>query len=257
LTTHHNGSVKLTLYRKWLTQKSTIGELYVNGAFFCYTLEDCVRTVKIKHETAIPTGTYEVVLNFSNRFQKVMPLLIGVPNFSGIRIHSGNTDTDTSGCILVGRDYSTDSVSDSRLAYNDLFHVLAKAAVEGKIEIEIVNPPSRTEQATHNPLLATAPQIQPLPLPEPRQTGIVSVPPADTIPEAPSQLSIAQRAMDALFGSGKIETQWAALALVAIPLWNELSETLAANGVQLPQSKGQWLGLLVAIGRLLVLRLKK
>jgi hypothetical protein len=94
--------VELRLTRKEFTDRSTIGELHVNGVFECFTLEDTVRPVKIKGETAIPEGRYEVVVNFSERFQRPLPLLLNVPNFEGVRIHPGNTDKDTEGCILVG-----------------------------------------------------------------------------------------------------------------------------------------------------------
>jgi hypothetical protein len=64
-----------------------IGKLYIDGAYFCDTLEDIPREIKKLHETCIPVGTYKVILNMSNRFQKIMPLLLDVPNFEGIRIH--------------------------------------------------------------------------------------------------------------------------------------------------------------------------
>jgi hypothetical protein len=82
--------MQLKLQRETLTDDSTIGKLYINGTFHCYTLEDKVREVKIPHVTAIPQGKYEVILNFSNRFQQIMPLLLNVPNYEGVRIHWGN-----------------------------------------------------------------------------------------------------------------------------------------------------------------------
>ncbi len=102
--------MQLQLIRKVFTDQSTIGELFVNGAFECFTLEDKVRPVKIKRETAIPAGTYEVAVTFSNKFQKFLPLLLDVPNFDGIRIHTGNTAKDTLGCILVGQGKGVDSI---------------------------------------------------------------------------------------------------------------------------------------------------
>jgi len=95
--------MKIEVKRIHRTEKSTIGEMYVDGVFQCYTLEDKEREVKIKSETAIPKGTYDVIINMSNRFKKEMPLLLKVPNFEGVRIHSGNTNHDTEGCILVGK----------------------------------------------------------------------------------------------------------------------------------------------------------
>ena len=82
--------LNLEVVRFNFTPLSTIGKLYVNGVFECYTLEDCVRDKKIYGMTAIPTGTYKVILNLSNRFKRVLPLLIDVSNFEGVRIHPGN-----------------------------------------------------------------------------------------------------------------------------------------------------------------------
>jgi len=96
--------MNLELKRIALKPTYTIGKLYIDGKYFCDTLEDTVRPagVKIKGQTAIAAGTYKVEMTMSNRFKRVLPLLIGVPNFEGIRIHRGNTDIDTEGCILVG-----------------------------------------------------------------------------------------------------------------------------------------------------------
>ncbi len=88
--------------------RNIIGDLFINGEFFCYTLEDEKRAdgLKVYGETAIPTGTYNVKVTRSNRFKRLMPLIIDVPMFSGIRIHGGNTSKDTLGCILVA--FNTD-----------------------------------------------------------------------------------------------------------------------------------------------------
>lgn len=94
--------MKLYLLRKFKGPEYTIGNLYIDGEFFSNTLEDVVRESKIKHETAIPAGTYKIELTFSAKFKKILPILLNVPNFEGIRIHAGNTKSDTSGCILVG-----------------------------------------------------------------------------------------------------------------------------------------------------------
>jgi hypothetical protein len=87
--------------RLTMTSTTTIGKMYLNGEYFGYTLEDVNRDVKIKHQTCIPAGLYKVVLTVSNRFKRLMPLLIDVPNFKGIRIHGGNTHKNTSGCPMV------------------------------------------------------------------------------------------------------------------------------------------------------------
>lgn len=128
--------MKLTLKRDPSSAKSTIGELLYNGIHQCWTLEDIERTEKVYGKTAIPKGTYEVVISYSNNFKRQLPLLLNVPNFSGVRIHSGNTAQDTEGCILVGNKKGTDRVSESRAAFNALF---AKMKSEkSKIFIEII-----------------------------------------------------------------------------------------------------------------------
>jgi hypothetical protein len=99
-------TLKLVIYRHTYNvspDRNIIGDLHIDGEFFCHTLEDEKRPdgVKIKHETAIPAGKYTVILTKSNRFKRIMPLLVDVPMFSGIRIHGGNDSKDTSGCPLV------------------------------------------------------------------------------------------------------------------------------------------------------------
>lgn len=81
----------LILQRTHEVGDTTFGKLYLNDmTFLNYTLEDKVREIKIKHQTAIPAGTYEIIINKSERFKQLMPLLLNVPNFEGIRIHKGN-----------------------------------------------------------------------------------------------------------------------------------------------------------------------
>ena len=113
--------MKIEVKRLYKTENSTIGELTVDGKFECYTLEDKERDVKIKGETAISKGTYKVIINQSNRFKKLLPLLLNVPNFKGVRIHPGNSNHDTEGCILVGQSISKDYISKSRKAFEKLF----------------------------------------------------------------------------------------------------------------------------------------
>lgn len=103
--------MKLNLYRHTYNDegdRNIIGDLFINDEFFCHTLEDEKRPdgLKVYGETAIPTGTYNIKLTYSNRFKKIMPLLLDVPMFKGIRIHGGNTSKDTLGCILVA--FNTD-----------------------------------------------------------------------------------------------------------------------------------------------------
>lgn len=119
--------MKIEIKRLHKGSNSVIGELTVDGVWECYTLEDVERDVKIKCETAIPKGTYKVIINQSNRFKKLMPLLLNVPGFEGVRIHSGNTNHDTEGCILVGRTRSKDFIGQSRKAFAQLFEKMKKA----------------------------------------------------------------------------------------------------------------------------------
>jgi hypothetical protein len=130
--------MNITVARKEFTEKSTIGDLLIDGEFECFTLEDCVRPVKIKGMTAITAGVYEVVINFSERFKRPLPLLLKVPDFEGVRIHPGNTDADTEGCILVGRMKQPDFIGESRVAFEALFTKMQDAAAREKIFIEIV-----------------------------------------------------------------------------------------------------------------------
>lgn len=115
----------LTLERRWFSSEATLGELFVNGVFECFTLEDVVRSAKaakVPGATAIPEGSYDVVVNYSQRFKRRMPLLLSVPGFSGVRIHSGNTDADTEGCVLVGCcKLGDDLIGESRKAFEQLF----------------------------------------------------------------------------------------------------------------------------------------
>jgi len=108
--------LKLLLVREIKTAKQTHGRLFKvdeNGKreFLCYTLEDAERPVKIKGETAIPTGTYTVIVTMSPRFKKELPLILNVPNFSGVRFHGGNTENDSEGCPLLGMVRHMDSIS--------------------------------------------------------------------------------------------------------------------------------------------------
>ena len=112
--------MKIVVVRDTFTENSTIGKMLIDGAFFCYTLEDTIRDTKIAGETAIPYGTYKVIVNMSNRFKRLMPLLLNVPNFEGVRIHAGNVKADTHGCILVGATKGKDFIGDSKVTFNKL-----------------------------------------------------------------------------------------------------------------------------------------
>ena len=126
--------MKLKLKRDIKAVSYTLGELYIDDQHFCYTVEDVVRNsgVKVAGKTAIPPGEYDVIINMSNRFKKLMPLLLKVPNFEGVRIHSGNTSEDTEGCIIVGLARTANGVGLSR----DCFSKLMKK-FEGQKEIKL------------------------------------------------------------------------------------------------------------------------
>ena len=117
----------ITVKRLYKTDNSVIGEMLIDGVFECFTLEDAERPVKIKGETAIPKGTYRVIINESNRFKRLLPLLIDVPNFEGVRIHSGNSNHDTEGCILVGQTRNKNYIGQSRKAFDKLFKKMQAA----------------------------------------------------------------------------------------------------------------------------------
>jgi hypothetical protein len=127
--------VKITIKRNPSSKHSTQGTLYVDGKVECFTLEDVVRDCKIDGCTAIPAGTYKVIINMSNRFKRLLPLLLDVPNYSGVRMHPGNTAEDTDGCICVGDSPRLDFVGNSRIAFDRLFAKMQKA---DDITLEII-----------------------------------------------------------------------------------------------------------------------
>lgn len=128
--------MKLTLKRIAFKEKYTIGRLYIDGVYFCDTIEDKDRglnndmglaeiMVKKRYgETAIPTGHYEVEITYSPKYKRMMPEIKDVKGFSGIRIHSGNTAKDTLGCLIVGKNTVVGMVTDSRKTYYKLFEIL-------------------------------------------------------------------------------------------------------------------------------------
>lgn len=132
----------LLLKRHKSLETCTHGDLFVNCDPFCVTLEDIVRDgEKVYGKTAIPAGTYDVIVSYSQHFKKPLPILLAVPKFSGVRIHSGNSSKDTEGCILVASertDPSKDWVSGSRKAFDKLFDKIMSALNSGqRIVIEI------------------------------------------------------------------------------------------------------------------------
>jgi len=129
--------MNLRLLRTGFTEKSTTGELYLDDTFFSFTLE--LVNKDGLHGSCISAGTYRVLIDFSERFQRAMPRLVNVPFRQGILIHYGNIPSDTEGCILVGDTHdphNPDFIGESRAAFNRLFLKMASAASEG-ISIDI------------------------------------------------------------------------------------------------------------------------
>lgn len=152
--------MKLKLIRSYLGPKYTIGHLYINGQYFCDTIEDVDRKLdksmplkeilrlKVKHQTAIPTGIYDIAMGVKSpkystkpKFKFTegrMPRLLGVPGFDGILIHSGTTQEDSSGCLIVGQNKAVGKVINSFDTFTALWNVLNKAYLKKeKITIEI------------------------------------------------------------------------------------------------------------------------
>lgn len=129
----------LTLNRK-LHEGFTEGVLFIDGLYFCDTLEDQHRIKKIPGETCIPYGRYDVRLTMSKRFTKVLPELLNVAGFSGIRIHAGNTPADTAGCILVGEKFKDGVLKSSRDTMARLMNVMEHAIKQKgeTVQIEIL-----------------------------------------------------------------------------------------------------------------------
>lgn len=141
--------MEILLRRKTFTEKSTIGDLFINDKFYCNTLEDANRerfgmpvlSWKIKGLTCIPCGRYLVEETYSPRFKKFMLQIMGVPGFVGVRIHRGNKPEDTDGCPLLGFDGpAADWVSYSTKAYDLAVPPILKALKAGeKVFITIEN----------------------------------------------------------------------------------------------------------------------
>lgn len=144
--------MELYLRRKFKGAPYTIGDLCIDGNFFCNTIEDTVRHLpatcpdtsrgrsctceeKVYAQTAIPAGKYKITLEYSPRFKRQMPYLHDVPHFLGILIHSGNTETDSAGCIIVGENTVKGKVLNSRATFERLYALLKK---EKEITIRIV-----------------------------------------------------------------------------------------------------------------------
>jgi len=142
--------MELKIVRQSKTPTTTIGSLYIDGSKLCDTLEDTnrgltstmtldeIQKIKVQNRTCIPTGRYEIIIDISNRFKKLMPHILDVPGFGGIRIHSGNTSIDTDGCILLGTKIDSETVGSSRDAFAKFFPKLQEGLKQGNVFINII-----------------------------------------------------------------------------------------------------------------------
>lgn len=143
--------MELRLERRFRSSNYCIDKLYINNKYFSDVLEDPdrgltdsmsleeIKRIKVKGNTCIPYGTYNVTITYSPRFKKNLPLLNNVKGFDGIRIHSGNTPKDTEGCLLPGFNRVKGQVLDSRVTTNKLIAQIQQALNKGeKVTIQIV-----------------------------------------------------------------------------------------------------------------------
>lgn len=126
---------ELVIKREPSTKTSTPGIMYRRDdgvdKFLCYTLEDVVRDLKIPRVTAIPAGTYDLKISMSTRFKKDLPIVLDVPEFTGVRIHGGNTHENTEGCPLVGtRRDSKDRISNCAPAVEMVMRIIRESLAE-------------------------------------------------------------------------------------------------------------------------------
>ena len=142
--------MELRLERKYRSNNYCIDKLYINGKYFSDALEDPdrgltdsmnleeIKRIKVKGDTCIPYGTYNVTITYSPRFKKNLPLINNVKGFDGIRIHSGNTPQDTEGCLLLGLNKVKGRVVDSKVTVNKFIDIVQKVLNKGeKVTITI------------------------------------------------------------------------------------------------------------------------
>lgn len=130
--------MELLVKRIFTNEEYTIGHLYIDGEYFCDTMEDTdrgltnemplseIKKKKVHGKTAIPTGEYKVSMTYSPRFKMILPLLLNVEGFNYIRIHAGNTAENTDGCLLVGLNKIKGRVIDSKKTLVELLDKLNK-----------------------------------------------------------------------------------------------------------------------------------
>ena len=140
---------QLLLQRFDFRDESTISHLFLDGSPFCDICEDKdrgldskmslaeIKRLKVPGKTAIPYGEYEIIITYSPRFKKNLPLLLKVPGYEGVRMHPGNTHKDTDGCLLPGKDSKNGTVYNSKYWFNKLMPILEKALKTEKVFIKI------------------------------------------------------------------------------------------------------------------------
>ena len=143
-------NIELELNRIYFSPTYTIGKLFVNRQLWCDTIEDVNRDInrdgdlldlneeKVMHKTAIPFGRYEVIVNMSSRFKRMLPRILNVPHFDGILIHNGKDETSSSGCVIVGENREKGKVLNSSFWMNKLTDYLLEEQRKGiKIFIRV------------------------------------------------------------------------------------------------------------------------
>ena len=143
--------MNILVKREIFNLTNTISKLYINDIYFCDILEDVDRSlyftqsleeiekIKVYGQTAIPRGIYEIAITWSNKFKQYLPLLLDVPGFAGIRIHPGNSEVDSLGCLLPGIS-NGQQVLNSRSTFSKLFKILKEASKKEKIFLFIESP---------------------------------------------------------------------------------------------------------------------
>ena len=141
--------MNLTLERIFFSPTYTIGKLYIDGVYFCDTIEDVNRDLnkdgdlndvgegKVYSKTAIPFGKYQVIVNMSPKFKRLLPRLLNVPHFDGVLMHNGTTEKSSAGCIILGKNTIKGQVTDSTRYMNELTNLLNEAQKTRKIYITV------------------------------------------------------------------------------------------------------------------------
>jgi Family of unknown function (DUF5675) len=159
--------MQISVIREQYRPGCTIGRMFVDGIFECFTLEDGIRTNKVYGETAIPAGSYSVVVNYSPRFKMSLPLLQNVPKFEGVRIHPGNTSANTLGCILVGRNWTpgSEQITASKRAFEPLKQKIVDAIACGEeVRLLVTQENAPPELATRSVRIRAQKRLLPPPV---------------------------------------------------------------------------------------------